>query len=755
MYSIRLEIKGIVQGVGFRPFVYNLAQKHHIRGYVLNDTRGVEVKAEGEKKDIDKFILQIRTSPPPQSQIEEIKLERISFEGYKSFVIRESRGKDIKTVLVSPDLATCDDCIKELFDSQDRRFNYPFLNCTNCGPRLTIIQDIPYDRNKTTMSIFKMCPDCYREYNNPENRRFHAQPSACPVCGPRLLLMDKKKNVIHTTNPISSTIELLKKGYIVAMKGIGGYHLACDATNKNAVSALRKRKYREDKPFAMMAGDIKIIQKFCHVNSFEKRVLQSVSRPILLLKKKNGNLIASDVAPLQKSWGVMLPYSPLHHLLLNNSNLILVMTSGNRSDEPISFQEDDAFKKLSGIADYFLVHNREIHRRCDDSVTRIWKDREMILRRARGYVPRPIKVDFKFKKHILAAGAQLKNTFCLAKDNFAFLSTHIGDLENFETLDFYAKEVERFKKLCSIKPQIVTYDLHPEYLSTKYALSLSNLKKIPVQHHYVHIASCMAENNISQKVFGVAFDGTGFGEDGAVWGGEFLLADFNGYKRVAHLKYVPMPGGEMAIKQPWRMALSYLYACWGEDFLNLDLEFTRKVSRAKWETIKKMIDQNINVFPTSSVGRFFDCISVLLNWRDQTNYEGQPAIELESLADDKTKTKYDLEIIEKEGIFIIHPELTIKGVVKDLIKKEEKSKISAKFHNTIAWMINEVCLELRKKYELNLVCLSGGVFQNIFLLNKTHELLTKNGFKVYTHHKVPTNDGGISLGQAAVANHRI
>ncbi|HEX9916256.1 MAG TPA: carbamoyltransferase HypF [candidate division Zixibacteria bacterium] len=755
MYSIKLEIKGIVQGVGFRPFVYNLAQKHRIRGYVLNDTRGVEVKAEGKKKDIDKFILQIRTSPPPQSQIEEVKLERISFEGYKSFVIRESRKKNIKTVLVSPDLSTCDDCLKELFDPGDRRFGYPFLNCTNCGPRLTIIQDIPYDRNKTTMSVFKMCPDCNREYNNPENRRFHAQPNACPICGPRLLLMDKKKNVIHTTNPISSAIQLLKKGYIVAMKGIGGYHLACDATNKNAVSTLRKRKYREDKPFAIMAGDIKIIQKFCHVNSLEKKLLQSVSRPILLLKKKKGDLIASDVAPLQKNWGVMLPYSPLHHLLLGKSNLILVMTSGNQSDEPISFQEDDVFEKLSGIADYFLIHNREIHRRCDDSVTRIWKDREMILRRARGYVPRPIKVDFKFKKHILAAGAQLKNTFCLAKDGFAFLSTHIGDLENFETLDFYTKEIERFKKLCSVKPEIVAYDLHPEYLSTKYALSSSNLKKIPVQHHYAHIASCMAENNISQKVFGVAFDGTGFGEDGAVWGGEFLLADFNGYKRVAHLKYVPMPGGEMAIKQPWRMALSYLYTCWGEDFLNLDLEFTRKVSRAKWETIKKMINQNINVFPTSSMGRLFDCVSVLVNWRDQTNYEGQPAIELEVLADDKTKTKYDFEVIEKEGIFIIPPEPTIKGVVKDLIRKEEKSRISAKFHNTIAWMINEVCLGLRKKYELNSVCLSGGVFQNIVLLDKTYKLLTKNGFKVYTHHKVPTNDGGISLGQVAVANHRI
>jgi len=388
-------------------------------------------------------------------------------------------------------------------------------------------------------------------------------------------------------------------------------------------------------------------------------------------------------------------------------------------------------------------------------VSRVWQGEEIILRRARGYVPQPIKVNLDFRKNILATGAQLKNTFCLARDNFAFLSTHIGDLENFETLDFYAREIERFKRLCAVKPEIVAYDLHPEYLSTKYALSLRNVKKIPVQHHHAHIASCMAENGLKHKVIGVAFDGTGYGEDKAIWGGEFLIADLKQYKRVAHFKYIPMPGGETAIEQPWRMGLSYLYVCYGEDFLNLDLEFVKKTDRNKWETIKKMLTGEINVFPTSSVGRLFDCVSVLLNWREKTNYEGQPAVELESLADEKIKARYDFEIVKNQDIFRVHPELVIKGAVEDLVNKERKSRIAAKFHNTVAQLINEVCLRLRKEHNLNSVCLSGGVFQNVFLLNRTHELLIRNKFKVYTHSKVPPNDGGISLGQAVIANFRI
>ncbi len=755
MQGLRIEIKGIVQGVGFRPFIYNLAHKYNLRGYVLNDTAGVEIEVEGKKKAINEFLLHVKASPPPQSRIEQVKIRKIPYHNYQNFVIRESVNKHIKTVFVSPDLATCDDCLNELFNPQDRRFGYPFLNCTNCGPRVTIIQDIPYDRDKTTMSAFKMCPDCESEYHSPQDRRFHAQPNACPVCGPYLALMDNKKKLQTTKDPVVSTIELLKRGHIVAIKGIGGYHLTCDAANEDAVSNLRKRKYREDKPFAMMAKDLETIRRFCKVNPAEERLLQSVIRPILLLKKKNVKIIAPEVAPLQKYWGVMLPYSPLHHLLLKKSNLILVMTSGNQSDEPICFENDDVFQRLNTIADYFLIHNREIYRRCDDSVSKVWKGEEILLRRARGYVPSPLKVDFDFRKHVLALGAQLKNTFCLARNNLAFLSTHIGDLENYETLDFYIKEIERFKKLCSVKPEIIVYDLHPEYLSTKYALSLGNVKKIPVQHHHAHIVSCMAENKISQKVIGVAFDGTGYGEDKAVWGGEFLLTDLKGYQRVAHLKYVPMPGGEMAIKKPWRMAVSYLYACYGADFLNLDLEFVKKINLNKWAVIKKMLDQRINLYPTSSAGRLFDAVSVLLRWRERTNYEGQPAVELEMMSDEKVKGKYLFEITKEKDIFIIDPELTIKGIVRDLIKKEENSIIAAKFHNTVARMINEVCLRLRKEHNLNLVCLSGGVFQNMFMLDRTHGLLNKNKFKVYTHHQVPPNDGGISLGQAVIANQRI
>jgi hydrogenase maturation protein HypF len=755
MPGIRIEIKGIVQGVGFRPFVYNLARRFSLRGYVLNDTSGVEIEVEGAESDLDYFLDRIKTSPPPLSRIEQIKTTRIPKRNFPQFVIRESEKKKSRTVLVSPDLATCDDCLSELFDPQDRRFGYPFLNCTNCGPRLTIIRDVPYDRDKTTMEKFRMCPLCEKEYRDPENRRFHAQPNACPVCGPRLTLMDNKGKILSISDPVAHTIILLTQGNIVAVKGIGGYHLAADATNSEAVHKLRKRKYREDKPFALMAKDIKTIQRFCYLNPLEKKLLQSVSRPILLLRKKASPLIAPEVAPLQKSWGVMLPYTPLHHLLLNKSDLILVMTSANLSDEPIAYQDNDAHQRLNRIADYFLLHDREIFRRCDDSVTRVWNSREMILRRGRGYVPLPVKVNKKFQRHILAVGAQLKNTFCLARDDFAFLSTHIGDLENFEVLDFYEKEIERAKRLCSVKPQVVAYDLHPEYLSTKYVQALTGIKKIPVQHHHAHIASCMAENNITQKVIGVAFDGTGYGEDKAVWGGEFLLADLKEFKRAAHLAYIPMPGGDMTIHQPWRMAAVYLYTGFGEDFLNLDLEFVRKLDRNKWYALREMLNRNINLFSTSSIGRLFDAISVLLNWREITHYEGQPAIELETWADEKEKGKYPFEIKEENGILILRPERIVTGVVEDLQSKKSQAKIAAKFHNSIAQMTHEVCWRLRKELGLNSVCLSGGVFQNVFLLDQTYRLLAKSKFQVYTHHQVPPNDGGISLGQAVIANQRI
>ncbi len=755
MPGVKIQIKGTVQGVGFRPFVYKLARRCHLKGYVLNDTDGVKVEAEGQKSDLDEFLRLIESSAPPSSRIETIVVDKNVPRGFRDFEIKESASRDTRTVLVSPDLATCDDCIKELFDPDDRRFGYPFLNCTNCGPRLTIIKDVPYDRALTTMSAFSMCERCGREYRDPEDRRFHAQPTACPECGPSLTLVKETGEQTTSSDPISETIGLLRKGKIVAVKGLGGYHLACDATNKEAVSTLRKRKYREDKPFALMAADLATVERFCHVSSRERQLLESVKRPIVLLAVKDTGFVAGDVAPHQRYLGVMLPYTPLHHLLLKGSGLVLVMTSGNLSDEPIAYQDHEALNRLQPIADYFLTHNRDIYRRCDDSVSRVLNEKEMILRRARGYVPAPIKLNLRFGKHILACGGELKNTFCLCRENYAFPSSHIGDLENLETLNFFEREIERFKRICHVEPEIVAYDMHPGYLSTRYALSCSQEMKTAVQHHHAHIASCMAENHIHGQVIGVALDGTGYGEDGAVWGGEFLLATAADYHRAAHLKYVLMPGGETAIRQPWRMALSYLHRCFGEDFGSLDIDFVRRIDPADWRVLKKMLTHNLNTLPTSSMGRLFDAVSVLLNYRHRTNYEGQPAIELEMMADEHQEERYEFDIQTLPDGMVIDPDPMIRGIVADLVHRVPNPVIAGKFHNTISQSIGAVCDKLREEYHIKDVCLSGGVFQNVLLLSKTHHLLTKTGFEVHTHSQVPPNDGGISLGQAVVANERL
>jgi hydrogenase maturation protein HypF len=755
MPGVKIQIKGTVQGVGFRPFVYKLARRCHLKGYVLNDTDGVKVEAEGQKSDLDEFLLLIENSAPPSSRIETIIVEKSAPQGFRDFQIKESVEQNIRTVLVSPDLATCEDCIGELFDPEDRRFGYPFLNCTNCGPRLTIIRDVPYDRDLTTMSAFSMCERCGREYRDPEDRRFHAQPTACPECGPSLTLVQGAEERIASSDPISDTIELLRKGKIVAVKGLGGYHLACDATNQEAVSTLRKRKYREDKPFALMAADLATIEKFCHVSKRERELLESVKRPIVLLAVKDAKFVAGDVAPHQRYLGVMLPYTPLHHLLLKRSGLVLVMTSGNLSDEPIAYQDQEALGRLRTITDCFLTHNREIYRRCDDSVSRVWNDKEMILRRARGYVPAPIKLDRKFEKHVLACGGELKNTFCLCRENYAFPSSHIGDLENLETLNFFEREIERFKRICHVEPEIVAYDMHPGYLSTRYALSCSQETKVAVQHHHAHIAACMAENHIHDEVIGVALDGTGYGEDGAVWGGEFLLTTAADYRRAAHLKYVLMPGGETAIRQPWRMALSYLYRCFEEDFGELDIDFVRRIDPADWDVLKKMLAYNLNTLPTSSMGRLFDAVSVLLEYRQRTNYEGQPAIELEMMADEHQEECYDFDMEALPGGIVIDPDPMIREIVDDIVHRVPNPAIAGKFHNTISQIIGSVCGKLREEYHIKDVCLSGGVFQNTLLLRKTRDILIKNGFEVHTHSQVPPNDGGISLGQAVVANERL
>ena len=749
--SMKIDIRGIVQGVGFRPFVYNLARQYGLFGFVRNDASGVSIEVEGEKSRIEKFVARIKTESPPLAALFKIKSYDIEPVGYDDFIIRDSDEHEEKFVPISPDISTCRDCLAELFDPTDRRYRYPFINCTNCGPRFTIVKDIPYDRKYTTMAPFKMCGMCQREYNNPRDRRFHAQPNACPKCGPSLTLLNDKLEKIDAPDVISEVCDLLKDGKIIAIKGLGGYHLACDALNPDAVFRLRSRKHREYKPFAVMVRDIETAKRLCYVNKDEEKLLKTTIRPVVLLRKRPDCPVAEDVAPHQKYHGIMLPYTPLHHLIAAESGLVLVMTSGNVSSEPIVYQNNEAFERLKNIADFYCIHNREIHIRTDDSVSRIWRGNETVLRRARGFAPFPLLLNFNFKERILACGAELKNSFCLARDNFVFMSHHIGDLENLETLTSFEEGIEHFKRIFNIEPTLIAYDLHPEYLATKYALSLQNTPKIGVQHHHAHIVSCMIDNEIDGEVIGVSFDGTGYGTDGKIWGGEFLICDYGGFERVGHLEYTPLPGGEKAIKEPWRMAASILYKIYNNNMLDLDIDFVKALDRNKWATIKKMIDKGINSPMTSSSGRLFDAVSALVGIRKEIYYEGQAAIELEMAADGETgEYPFDLREIEDKTLILIEP--IFRGIVSDLERRVEVESISSKFHNTMAKIILNMCIKIRKTSGLNRVALSGGVFQNSLLLENTYVLLDKNNFKVFTQHRVPPNDGGIALGQVVIAN---
>jgi hydrogenase maturation protein HypF len=753
MKRAEIGITGIVQGIGFRPFIYNLAQKHLIRGWVLNNEKGVLIDAESEDGNLDRFIQDIPKLAPPLARIESFDVKYLEPLGYTTFEIRKSEETQEKFTLISPDVATCDQCLSELFSPQNFRYRYPFINCTLCGPRFTIIRDIPYDRQKTTMAPFIMCPVCQKEYEDPSDRRFHAQPNACSACGPSLHLEDRAGKEVPG-DPIVKTLDLLSKGRIVAIEGLGGFHLACDAKNQDAVSSLRSRKFREDKPFAVMCRNLEEVKEHCEVNEEEEKLLLSVERPIVILRRKENSPVARAVAPYQDTLGVMLPYSPLHHLLLNGPLKTLVMTSGNVSDEPISYKNEEAFRRLSKIADYFLFHNREIHMRCDDSVTRIIEGKPCILRRSRGYVPFPIKLSFPIEM-ILACGGELKNTFCLTRGQYAFMSHHIGDLENLETLTSFEEGIEHFKRLFYIEPKAVAYDLHPDYLSTQYAFSIPDIPKIGVQHHHAHIVSAMAENGIEEDVIGIALDGTGFGLDGTIWGGEFIKANLRDFDRLAHLKKVPMPGGSMAIKEPWRMAMVYLSEAFGDETTKLKIDLIRRIDPQKWDVLKRAIEKKINTPLTSSMGRLFDAISSLLSIRDEVHYEGQAAIELEMIADHGVKEKYPFHIYKDEKPMVVDSQEMIRGIVRDLIDGAPASKISGKFHRTIAGFIIETCESIRSKEELNQVVLSGGVFQNIFLLSLVTEGLKKSGFDVYTHHLVPPNDGGVSLGQAVIAHMRL
>ncbi|MDP2949717.1 MAG: carbamoyltransferase HypF, partial [Chloroflexota bacterium] len=565
-------VRGVVQGVGFRPFVYRLAQQHALAGWVLNSTQGVVIEVEGPKGSIEGFIAHLTAEPPPQALIERVESNFLPPVGYSSFVIEASREGG-EFVLISPDISICADCLRELRSPGDRRYAYPFINCTNCGPRFTIISDIPYDRPKTTMRVFAMCPRCNREYHNPADRRFHAQPNACAVCGPHLEIVGNGARPHEPSiepQSLAAARRLLREGAIVAVKGLGGFHLACDATNPRAVATLRERKHRVDKPFAIMSLDVGTVRRYCQVSEGEAQLLESPARPIVLLPRQvGGSPIASEVAPGNNFLGVMLPYTPLHYLLLGDGDAAplpaLVMTSGNLSEEPIAIGNQEALERLRPLADHFLLHNRDIHVRCDDSVTRLFRGKEAIVRRSRGYAPFPVRLNLELKE-ILACGAELKNTFCLTKGTYAFLSQHIGDMENYETFASYQAAIEHFQRLFRVNPQAVAYDLHPDYLASRYALERAEaegLRRVPVQHHHAHVASCMAENGVAEQVIGVAFDGTGYGSDGRIWGGEFLLADYRRFRRLGHFKYVPLPGGEAAIRRPYRMAISHLLSAFG------------------------------------------------------------------------------------------------------------------------------------------------------------------------------------------------
>jgi len=750
----RILIKGRVQGVGFRPTCFRYANEFNLSGYVCNTSEGVLIEIEGEKENMERFIKKIKNFPPPRAEIKEIDIERINLKNEKGFKIIESKEDlDIK-VEISPDIATCNDCLKELFNRNDRRYLFSFINCTNCGPRFTITKKIPYDRKNTTMEEFVMCDECKEEYEDVYSRRFHAQPNCCFKCGPKVKLIDNKgEKISENIEAIKDASELIKEGKIVGIKGIGGYHIACDALNEKSIKILRERKKRYAKPFALMARDIEVIRRYCYINKEEEKILKSWESPIILLRKKNG-ILPEIIAPVNKYLGFFLPYTPVHHLLFyfNKNISVLIMTSGNFSEEPIIYDDEFAFLRLKDICDFFLTHNRKIYINCDDSVLRIFNKKIYFIRRSRGYVPSPVEIPYKSKKIIFAAGSDLKNTFSFVKNNNVYLSQHIGDLENYFSIESYKKSIELFKNILEIEPEIIVYDMHPGYFSSKISKEIfKDLKKIEVQHHHSHIASCMADNKLeNEKVIGVAFDGTGYGIDGKIWGGEFLICDYGSFERVAHLKYMPLLG-EISIKEVWRIGATYLYKIFGDEFLNLDIEFVKKIDEKKWELMKKQIENNINLFLNSSMGRLFDAVSSICGIRDKITYEGQASIELEMKMEKNRKRRhYNYEIRKENNVYIIDPETILREIVRDIKNKVSTAIISFKFHITISEIINQICRILRDERNINKVCLSGGVFQNMFLLNETFKLLKKNKFEVFIHNKVPANDGGLSLGQAII-----
>jgi len=775
MNAVKININGIVQGVGFRPFIYRLAKKHGLAGWVLNSSQGVEIHVQGRNEGIELFLSQVKSELPPQALIDAMAVSQAEPGDYKDFVIRESLNSGGAT-RISPDIALCSDCLNEMMDANDRRYLYPFINCTNCGPRFSIIQNTPYDRPLTSMAGFAMCADCQKEYDDPEDRRFHAQPNACPVCGPRVWLCGRDgKAKAERSEAMTKTAELLLSGEILAVKGIGGFHLACDAGNDSAVKKLRDRKNRPDKPLALMGGSLEDVRSICRVSGAEEKVLGSSQAPIVLLRKteikrQNKNNISEQVAPGNNHLGVMLPYAPVHHLLFRELKKInpelkaLVMTSGNVQDEPVLAGNREALSRLAGLADHFLLNDRDIENRNDDSIVFITdtinikseikkqNDQEslsnenqpivQIVRHSRGYAPNPIILPVSVPP-TLAVGGEMKNVFCLASGHKAYLSQYIGEMNNLATLEYFKETVEKYQKWFQIKPEVIVHDLHPDYLTTRWAKEQTGVALKTVQHHQAHILSTLADNGKMVPAIGVAFDGTGYGGDGNIWGGEFFLFDGKTMDRAGHLEYLPLPGGETSIKKPYRIAAAY-----GKYLLNeLPASVFPKEYQPELDLISKQLDSKFNLAWTSSLGRLFDAVSALLGVCPAITFEAQAAIALENCVDPGTNGRYDHQIIQSDGQSIVLLKEMWRQLTEDVKKGVAPGVCSAKFHNTIVDFTLAMCDNLKLRSGIKTVALSGGVFQNRTLLDHIRQGLLQKDYQVLIHRQVPSNDGGIALGQ--------
>jgi hydrogenase maturation protein HypF len=757
---VGVRIRGTVQGVGFRPYVFRLAEQLGLGGWVLNDEQGVLCEVEGPGDAVERFLARLPAEAPPLASIESVRSLATTPVGEREFRILASEGRSEPEALVCADAATCSECLAELADPADRRYRYPFTNCTNCGPRFSIVHGVPYDRPLTTMAGFAMCELCRAEYEDPRDRRFHAQPNACPECGPRVRLVDRDGHRVAPAgvdrDPIETAGRMLRAGAILAVKGMGGYHLACLAGDGRAVAALRARKQRDDKPFALMALDLEAADELVELTAAERALLTGRERPIVIARRRPGAPAASGVAPRSRDLGVMLPYTPLHHLLAADVGEALVLTSGNLSDEPIAYRDDDALARLNEIADAFLVHDRPIHMRTDDSVVRsldrALRPEPLVIRRSRGYVPDSVGLPLSAGRPILGCGAELKAAFCVAKGRRAWVGHHIGDLKTWETLRSYREGIEHFERLFGVDPKLVAHDLHPDYLATRYALERGEVEAVAVQHHHAHLAACLAEHGVTEPAVGAIFDGAGYGEDGTVWGGELLVGDLAGFERVGALFEVRLPGGDAAAREPWRMCAAWLAAAFEDDVPAIPPALRDAVGADEWEAVLAIARGGTNSPPTTSAGRLFDAVAAICGVRARTTYEGQAATELEGLASPRERGAYPMPLVSDDGAFLVlDARETIRALVADLAGGAGVEWAAARFHNGLAGAAARACARQAELRGVGRAVLSGGVFQNRMLVERAAAALRRTGLEVLIPRRLPPNDGGIAYGQVVVA----